>query len=327
MDIDPAKATTIYVADRGVETHDAIKHFTPERAWDCFGALASSADAGYRAVVDGRLGAPTALGQTTFAGDRNGGHHHVRLHGPNLDLRIKAELTELYQPDGYTPDRPPSAQFQQHLNNGDGTFDINPSWVAPPRNGGDAAALDLTDRRMTLRASRMTVDEDGVPGVIAQDVHLDPERDRFVTVGEAIDGFVAVGPEYGSTEHQYNPNRRLYRSVRWTHRFANGRMVREASPPGPAQPVDQLIAHRESTYDSAEALHDFIVREPGRAFTMDTSPDVVVWNHAVSALQLDEERSVDRVEDGERYRFTSFRLTYETAAGPLKHGSIHPQAG
>ena len=316
MDIDPAKSATVYVADRGVEVHDSMRHFTPERAWDCFGALAASHDSGYRTIAAQQLEAPVQIGRTTFVGARNDGQNHVRLIGSQLDVRINAELTELWKPDGYTPESFPPARFRPHVDNGDGTFDPNPSWIPPQPGQQDLSAVDLLGQRMSLRANRMAISPDGVPTMTEEEVHLDPERDAFVTIGETIDSLERDGMKYRSTEHQYNPSQRSYRAVQCTHRMRHGRLVREPGAPSPAERVDRLSVHQAPLFDGSEALHELIVREPGRSFTVDTSPDLVVWNHAVSALRLDEERSVERTEGDRTMRFTTYRLDYETVAGP-----------
>ena len=168
---------------------------------------------------------------------------------------------------------------------------------------------------MALSTKVVVGDQAGRPKLKASTIELDPAYDGFVRIGEVF-GRNAAGAGGRVTAHEYNPAQQTYRQVLYEGRIKDGAFVRKEIHRDEPKRVQGLLARHETTYDSAEAIHAFIMDRPGLPFTFDTSSGPTVWNYAVDFVRLDLIRKVDRNENGQAYTYSTYRLRYDTVGGP-----------
>lgn len=314
MGVDPRRGVTLYRAGRGIPEAQAVQAFTAEDVWDLFGALTADHEAGY--AISGSFGLrQTQVGTTKFVGSRHDGGYWFLL---DLDrqgarrVRIDAEVTELWHRSDPSEkyDRP-EERFHRDLPNADGTFDPNPDWIDADVTDDDEITIDALGRRLTLVSTYVTLDASGERREHKETIELDPTRDEWVKLADEI---LDEAPRGGKlAEHWYHAGQgRYYRAL--VEVGADGR--RREAQRDDAVRVARAMARQETAYDGVIDLHDFITKNMGLPFTLDTSSGLAVWNYPVNRVRIDRLGEVPRIEGGEPFVFTSYRLRFATMGGP-----------
>jgi hypothetical protein len=315
MGVDPKRGVELYRADRKVPREQARQSYSAEDIWDACGALTADHEHGW--VTTGRFGSrPTEVETTKFVGSRNNGGHWILLElGRNRRVRVDAEVTELWHKSDPSKKYPePMARFRRDIPNADGSFSPNPDWVDAGADDEDEINLDALGRRLSLTVTYVTFDERGDRREVKETLRLDPAKDAWVKLADET---MQLNERGGGRliEHWYNPKTARYQSVTVEvaerERFRRVELSRQ-----PPIPVTAVQVRQETVYDSVIDIHDFITKNMGLPFTCDTSSGLAVWNYPVDLVRIDRVREVEKVEDGRRFSYTTYRLQLRTMGGP-----------
>lgn len=331
MGLDPRKGVSLYRADRAVAAEAALVELSEEDCWDLVGAFTSDHE-GER-VRDPRTGAvsqpgyvlfstgqgyhPTRVDRTSFVGNRNNGGHWFQLM-PGFEgarrIRIEAEVTDIWGlEDPSVHYDPPLSRFRRDIELEDGSFEPNPDWVESGMTDDDMIAVTAAGRRMSMTTRYITFDATGSRVERHEEVDLDPEVDDFVHLADEIEY-----PERGGggrlVEHWFNPCTREYRSVEIHVRPADG--FERVETGRDTWPASEIVAVQETTYDSVAEIDEYVVADMGLPLTFDTSSGQAVWNYPVDSIRRDVLGRVEKVEEGEPFVYTTYRMRYTTMGGP-----------
>lgn len=315
MGVDPQRDVEWYRADRRIPADKARQSFSAEDVWDACGALTADHEGGYATSSSFGL-RETLVEQTKFVGSRNDGGHWILVEIGRQGarrVRVEAEITELWHKSDPTRRYDdPAARFRRDLPDADGGFSANPDWIDAGADDEDEITIDALGRRLTLTATFVTFDGSGQRREVKERVELDPTKDAPVKLADEI---LAVSPSGGGklAEHWYNPRRAEYRSVT-VEVSATG--ARRELARGDSLPVASVRARQETVYDSVIDIHDFITKNMGLPFTCDTSSGLAVWNYPVEKCRIDRVKEIERVEQGKRAVYTTYRLKMTTMGGP-----------
>jgi hypothetical protein len=316
--MDPRKSVELYRADRGVAPENARASYPESDAWNILGAFTSDHESGYgRATSGGRL-QPTEVDDTKFVGERNNGGHWLELSFKSAAaraVRIDAEVTELWHKSDPTTRYPdPMARYRRDIENPDGTFGVNPDWVAANVPEEDIITVDAKGRKIAYTTKFLTLDSAGDPTEESMSVTLDPTIDAFVKLAEEI---VDRRREGGGrvVEHWYNPKTSDYYSVTQDVAKANN-FQRKKLAESAKMATEKLLSSQETTYDDVLAIHDFVTEDMGLPFVFDTSPGESVWNYPVNELRIDQLATIEKTEANEKFTYTTYRLKFDTMGGP-----------
>lgn len=334
MGINPQRSVTLYRAERGDYLPDegagadgdagaggepgaaALQTYSAEDLWDVAGALTSDHEGGW--AVPGSLRMKTTqVEETQFVGSRNNGGHWLLIEpaGGRRRIRVDAEVKQLWHKSD--PDKKydePAQRFRRDLPTDDGAFAPNPDWVAAEASDEDDITIDACGRRLLVVVKYVTLDDQGERDLRIEAVELNPGEDAAVKVAEEVQDVGAGGLGGKVVEHWYNPKSGSYHNI--VFQVPGGGAVRRElarTAPGPAA---RVLACQETVYDSVIEIHDFVTARMGLPFVFDTSSGMAVWNYPVSEICIDKLGQIERVEDGQRFEYTSYKLRYVTMGGP-----------
>jgi hypothetical protein len=314
MGVDPKRGVTLYRAGRELPEAQAVQSYTADDIWDLFGALTADHDGGY--AITGSFGMrQTQVETTKFVGSRHNGGHWFLL---ELDrpgerrIRIDAEVTELWhKSDPSKKYDNPAERFRRDLPNDDGTFDPNPDWVAAEVTDEDEITIDALGRRLTFTATYVTFDGSGDRYEQKSSVTLNPAKDEWVKLADEIMHVAQRGGRLG--EHWYNAKlARYYRAIVEVGADGSRRELQRDEEVR----VTSAFSRQETAYDSVSDIHDFVTKNMGLPFTLDTSSGFAVWNYPVNHLRIDRQKEVERTEEGKPFSYTTYRLRFTTMGGP-----------
>lgn len=318
LGIDPKRAVELYRADPKVPKAARLQRYSAEDLWDVAGALAADHEDGYAVRGPYRF-RPTEVEVTKFVGSRNDGGHWILLEPSRPDarrVRIDAEVTTLWHRSDPTERYPdPAARFRRDLPDDDGGFAPNPDWVAADQSDDDEITVDALGRKVVLKTSYVTFDRGGERSLAEARVTLDPTVDSYVKLADEILADTDGGGRLA--EHWYNAKTQAYYLVQ-VEVAGTRRKELSRSAPGP---VRALRLRQETVYDSVIDIHDFVTKNMGLPLVFDTSSGLAVWNYPVDFVRLDRVGERERVEDGQPYTYTRYRLRYRTMGGPA--GDAH----
>jgi len=145
---------------------------------------------------------------------------------------------------------------------------------------------------------------------------LDPTKDEYVKLGEEItDRYPNGGGKI--TEHRYNAKTSTYEPVVFEIKAdAQGQWKRTELQHGTKHVANQVQSQQETTYDSVNAIHGFVTDKIGLPFVFDTASGMAVWNYPVEFVRVDREKETEKVEDGKKFTYTTYKLDYTTMGGP-----------
>ena len=122
-------------------------------------------------------------------------------------------------------------------------------------------------------------------------------------------------------EHYFNAKTGQYKSTTVSYTKENEFKAEQVSTTEPVA-VTSTNHVTETQYDSAEAVYDYFMDNPGLPKTYDTTSGKAVWNYPIYREKLDVVKEVTKDEDGSAYTYRTFRLAYESMGGPNKTQSF-----
>lgn len=334
MGINPQRSVTLYRAERGdylpadgdgsggdsgppsPPAAAAQQTYSAEDLWDVAGALTSDHEGGW-AIPGSLRSKATQVEETQFVGSRNNGGHWLLIEpaGGRRRIRVDAEVKQLWhKSDASKKYDDPAQRFRRDLPTADGAFAPNPDWVSAEASDEDDITIDAAGRRLLLVVKYVTLDDSGERDLRIEAVELNPEQDEAVKVAEEVQDIGPGGLGGKVVEHWYNARSGCYHNIVFEVP-GNGAQRRELARTEPSKAA-RVLACQETVYDSVIEIHDFVTARMGLPFVFDTSSGMAVWNYPVSEIRIDKLGQIERVEEGQRYEYTSYKLHYVTMGGP-----------
>ena len=317
MGIDPQKGVSYYRATAGVNPAKALQEYSAEDAWDIAGAFTADHEGRPEWAIASTGNASYNVDSTSFIGHRNDGSHKLQLTLANgRSISVDGELTSLTTADGESQNA--KGVFRESIEAEDGTFGPNPLYISTTNN--DTVTIDVQGSKMALKNEYFTFDSSGYPQKKTGSVTLDPAKDEFIKISEGISNRLpGVGGEV--LEHYFNAKTGQYKSATVSYTKENEFKAEQVSTTDPVA-VTSTNHVTETQYDSAEAVYDYFMDNPGLPKTYDTSSGKAVWNYPIYREKLDVVKEVTKDEDGSTYTYRTLRLAYESMGGPNKTQSF-----